>query len=58
MKSRKEIIHNLLVQEVIEQTQNRFIPNISLIKKTLEHLIDKGYLERASDSNDRYLYVA
>lgn len=47
MKSRKELSHALLVKEVIEMAKSRFAPSIPMIKKMIEQLIDKQYLERA-----------
>jgi len=58
MKARKILKHNLLIQEVISQSKARFAPSISMIKKCIESLIDKQYLERASTSTDEYSYVA
>jgi len=56
MKSRKVLRHNLLINEVIEQSKSRFHPSIPLIKKCVEHLIEREYLERRE--NDEYSYVA
>ncbi|XP_050388623.1 cullin-2 [Patella vulgata] len=58
MKARKVLKHTLLINEVIKQLVSRFVPNISMIKKCIETLIEKGYLERTADSNDEYSYVA
>jgi len=58
MKARKSIIHNLLVQEVITKSKDRFTPSISAIKRSIESLIEKSYLERSPNSADTYNYVA
>lgn len=58
MKARKSLKHNVLIQEVISQSTHRFHPNISLIKKCIEQLIDKQYLERSPSAPDEYQYVA
>ncbi|KAI1288072.1 Cullin-2 [Halotydeus destructor] len=58
MKARKVIKHNCLVQEVIEQSKLRFTPNVAMIKKCIEALMEKQYLERTSDSTDEYQYIA
>ncbi|KAF9977996.1 hypothetical protein BGZ73_004121 [Actinomortierella ambigua] len=58
MKSRRAMMHNQLVQEVIELCKARFTPNVPMIKKCIEQLLDKQYIERAEDNVDRYLYVA
>lgn len=47
MKNRKTLDHNNLVTEVIAQLQGRFNPAPSMIKKRIEALIDREYLERA-----------
>ncbi|KAG0343849.1 hypothetical protein BG004_004956 [Podila humilis] len=57
MKSRRVLSHVQLIQEVIEQCKTRFSPNVPMIKKCIEQLLDKQYIERADDSLDRYVYV-
>lgn len=58
MKARKQLKHNTLIEEVINQAKGRFAPNISMIKKCIEALIDKEYLERTQNSADEYSYIA
>ncbi|CAG0902644.1 unnamed protein product [Darwinula stevensoni] len=58
MKSRKILKHNELIQEVLTLSQGRFTPSIPLIKKCIESLIDKQYLERTPNSTDEYGYIA
>ncbi|KAL4222998.1 Cullin-2 [Mactra antiquata] len=58
MKARKIFKHNQLIQEVIHQAKARFAPNIAMIKKCIEALIDKQYLERTQNSTDEYSYIA
>lgn len=55
MKSRKKLRHVELVQETITQVKARFKPNIQDIKKAIDQLIDKEYLERLDDDNLGYL---
>ncbi len=57
MKSRKKERHNLLIDEVINQAKSRFVPSILMIKKAVESLIEKQYIERCA-SNDEYQYIA
>lgn len=45
MKTKKTIEHNELILEVTEQLSSHFIPNPSLIKKRIEYLIEREYLE-------------
>ncbi|XP_036166172.1 cullin-2-like isoform X1 [Myotis myotis] len=58
MKARKVLRHNALIQEVIRQPRARFSPSISMIRKCIEVLIDKQYIERSQASADEYSYVA
>ncbi|KAJ8396093.1 hypothetical protein AAFF_G00021660 [Aldrovandia affinis] len=58
MKARKVLRHNMLIQEVINQSKARFNPSISMIKKCIEVLIDKQYIERSQNTADEYSYVA
>uniref|UniRef100_A0A2K6K0Q7 Cullin 2 n=1 Tax=Rhinopithecus bieti TaxID=61621 RepID=A0A2K6K0Q7_RHIBE len=44
--------------QVISQSRARFNPSISMIKKCIEVLIDKQYIERSQASADEYSYVA
>ena len=44
--------------QVISQSQARFTPRIGMIKKCIESLIDKLYLQRTQNSKDEYNYVA
>lgn len=58
MKARKSAKHNQLIQEVIGLTKNHFTPSVPMIKKCIEILIEKQYLERKSSAADEYKYVA
>ncbi|XP_076240147.1 cullin 2 [Calliopsis andreniformis] len=58
MKSRRALRHNQLVQEVLSQSKVTFAPSIGMIKKCIETLIDKQYIERTPNNADEYLYVA
>ncbi|EDO49091.1 predicted protein [Nematostella vectensis] len=44
--------------QVISQSRARFIPSVPMIKKCIEALIDKQYLDRQEGSKDEYSYVA
>lgn len=55
MKSRKKMKHVVLVQETISQIKNRFTPRIPDIKKSIDQLIEKEYLERLEDDELGYL---
>ncbi|KAK5638922.1 hypothetical protein RI129_013217 [Pyrocoelia pectoralis] len=58
MKSRKVLKHNALIQEVCAQSKVSFAPSIPMIKKCIEALIDKQYIERTPHSSEEYSYVA
>lgn len=49
MKDRKVMEHNLLIAEVTKQLSSRFMPSPVMIKKRIEALIDREYLERSTD---------
>lgn len=55
MKSRKKLRHQLLVQETIGQVITRFKPSVADIKKNIDKLIDKEYLERLEEGELGYL---
>lgn len=59
MKQRKTLSHQSLVSEVITLLKSRFQPDVALIKKRIENLIERDYLERAEDvERASYNYLA
>lgn len=57
----KHFICELLIfffQQILSQSKVTFAPTISMIKKCIESLIDKQYIERTSTGSDEYSYVA
>lgn len=56
MKSKKTIGHQLLVAEVIEATRKRGVLSVPDIKKNIDRLIEKEYMER--EEGGMYSYVA
>ncbi|KAK3990358.1 Cullin [Cladorrhinum sp. PSN332] len=58
MKQRKELSHTRLTTEVIGQLAGRFKPEISLIKKRIEDLLAREYLERVEGDISAYRYLA
>jgi cullin 4 len=56
MKTRKSLEHNALINEMY--TQLRFRCNTADIKRRIESLIEREYIERDADNPQVYLYVA
>ena len=54
MKARKLLNHNDLIAEVSRQLSARFVPDPQSVKKRIESLIEREYLER--DEGDRRVY--
>ena len=54
MKARKTLDHNSVITEVTRQLAPRFLPNPAVVKKRIESLIERDFLER--DATDRKLY--
>lgn len=54
MKARKTMDFNNLIAEVTKQLSPKFSPDPTMIKRRIDALIDREYLER--DENDRRLY--
>lgn len=56
LQMRKTMTMNLLLPEAIKQLEGRFVPKIPMLKKEVEVLIDKEFLERGEDRSQlRYL---
>lgn len=58
MKDRKTLDHNGLINEVIRQLAGRFAPSPALVKRRIESLIDREYLERSPEQRNVYNYLA
>ncbi|KAF1333797.1 Cullin protein 1, partial [Globisporangium splendens] len=57
MKARKTLQHQQLISEVLSQLAF-FKPNLKVIKRRIEALIDREYLERDPDQANTYRYLA
>lgn len=58
MKHRKVLEHNKLIVEVTNMLSSRFEPNPQEIKKRIESLVEREYLERQQDKRQVYQYIA
>ena len=58
MKARKQLEYANLMSEVIDQLKSRFTPKVPDIKKSIETLIEKEYLERVEGSRNTFAYIA
>ncbi|TFY77364.1 hypothetical protein EWM64_g6649, partial [Hericium alpestre] len=58
MKARKTMKNQPLIQEVISQISQRFTPKIPDIKKAIDTLLEKEYIERVDGTRDTFAYVA
>jgi cullin 1 len=58
MKARKTLKNQALIQEVISQISQRFAPKIPDIKKAIDTLLEKEYIERVEGTRDTFAYVA
>ncbi|KAG5559924.1 hypothetical protein RHGRI_003275 [Rhododendron griersonianum] len=58
MKSRKVLGHQQLVMECVEQLGRMFKPDFKAIKKRIEDLITRDYLERDKDNPNLFRYLA
>ncbi|WOH08422.1 hypothetical protein DCAR_0727862 [Daucus carota subsp. sativus] len=58
MKSRKVLGYQQLVMECVEQLGRMFKPDVKAIKKRIEDLITRDYLERDRDNANLFRYLA
>lgn len=57
MKQRKVLSHAELVSEVISQLKGRFNPDVGMIKKRVESLMEREYIERVEGERQTYKYL-
>ena len=58
MKARRTLEHSQLIAETHRLLQTRFHPQPADIKRRIESLIERDYLERGEENNRVYQYVA
>ncbi|CAN3376235.1 hypothetical protein DIURU_003749 [Diutina rugosa] len=58
LKSRRQVDHNELLQELVKMLSSRFRPSVLVMKQQIDDLIDREYLKRDEDNRNLYHYVA
>jgi len=58
MKARATLKNQALIQEVMSQLSQRFTPTVQEIKKAIEAVLQKEYIERAKGQRDTFNYLA
>ncbi|TKA54447.1 hypothetical protein B0A53_03140 [Rhodotorula sp. CCFEE 5036] len=58
MKSRKTMKHQQLIAETVDQLKARFQPRVPDVKKGIDAMLDREYIEREEGSRDTYRYLA
>ena len=58
MKSRRRLNHQDLIMEATKILSSKFNPDPSIIKKRIEGLIEREYLERDKEDRKYYKYLA
>lgn len=59
IRARKELTHQNLFAEVITQLSSRFKPDVGMMKKRIESLIEREYMERVENASvPTYRYMA
>lgn len=58
MKARRKIEHNALIAETSKILSQKFVPDPQVIKKRVESLIERDYMERDSEDRRFYKYIA
>lgn len=58
-RQRKDLAHTSLLNETISQLSAQFKPDVTMIKKKIESLIEREYLERIEEAPvPSYRYLA
>lgn len=58
MKARKTMMHNDLMAEVEKQVAHLFVAKRQDVKRCIEVLIERDFLERDEEDSNRYIYMA
>ena len=57
MKARRKMDHSSLVDETVMMLRPRFLAQPTQLKKRIDSLIERDYLQRDKDDKNVYLYV-
>ena len=57
MKTRKEMVYEHLKAATIDALKSHFVPQVDMIKRQIESLVEGEYLERREDRN-QWMYIA
>ncbi|KAI0719069.1 Cullin-4B [Cerioporus squamosus] len=58
MKGKKELTYEQLKTATIEAVKRHFVPDVAMIKKRIEGLVEQDYLRRDEEDINKYFYVA
>ena len=58
MKTRRKLEHNALIAEATKILSLKFSPDPTMIKKRIESLIEREYMERDAEDRRFYKYIA
>ena len=58
MKARRKLEHNALIAEATKILSQKFSPDPTMIKKRIDSLIDREYMERDAEDRRFYKYIA
>ncbi|TFK82445.1 hypothetical protein K466DRAFT_500313, partial [Polyporus arcularius HHB13444] len=58
MKGKKELTYEQLKTATIEAVKRHFVPDVAMIKKRIEGLVEQDYLRRDEEDINKYYYVA
>ncbi|KAG6836528.1 hypothetical protein H0H93_007074 [Arthromyces matolae] len=58
MKARKELTYEQLKAATIEAVKNHFVPTVDSIKKRIDVLVEREFLERSDEDKNKFKYIA
>jgi cullin 4 len=58
MKAKKEMTYEQLKATTIDAIKSHFVPQVDVIKKRIDSLVETDYLERSKEDKTKFIYVA